>query len=170
VVSSTPDATDRTRGASIVRKPTRSPTHASGRKTGPWLEKMSRNGTSPARIASTDDAKPPSSKTRERFAKNAGRRMRTATTPRTVASTRQCAKRARTTGGAAFVSTAVMSARYRTYDAHRCAGLGRAHGTVAAGRIARGSGPLRELGEKRAELVAKHIFVTGGVASSLGKG
>src|SRR5436309_2568292 len=49
---------------------------------------------------------------------------------------------------------------------------------VSEGRMVRsppvgsrvGAGPLRELGEKRAELVAKHIFVTGGVSSSLGKG
>src|SRR4029077_15200219 len=150
----------------MVRNPTRSATHSRGRNTGPWLEKMSRNGTSPARIASADDANTPSSNTSERSAKKAGSRRRMATTASTVASKRQCEHRSGVTGGASAVPTLVIPARYRTGGSHRCAGRRGAHGTVACGRIRVGAEPRTE----SAEVLAKHIFVTGGVASSLGKG
>ena len=95
MVSSTPEATVEHRGASSVRNPRRSAIQTSGRNTGPWLEKTSRNGKSPRRIASADDANTPSSNTSDRVAKSAGSRRTTATSPRTSASTRQCRRRAR---------------------------------------------------------------------------
>ena len=66
--ATTPAATARSRGLSACRRPSTSPSHTSGRKTGPWLEKMSRKG-SPARIATADAANTPSSKVRWRSAK-----------------------------------------------------------------------------------------------------
>ena len=89
MVTSTPDATASKRGAFIVRNPTRSPSHTRGRNKGPWLENTSRNGHSPARMASAETPKTPSSNTRERDANSAGSRRRSATAASAAASIRQ---------------------------------------------------------------------------------
>ena len=77
----------------MVRRPTRSATQTSGRNTGPWLEKMSRNGSSPLRIARADDREHAVVEHQRLLAKNAGRRITTVATARTSASVRQCADR-----------------------------------------------------------------------------
>ena len=150
----------RARGASMVRKPTRSATHNNGRNTGPWLEKMLRNGTSPARIASADAANTPSSKTSDRSAKNAGSRMSTATTASTGRVNVPVGE-SPLPGAPPAVPPAFRPEPSGHRIEHRSTGRRGSHGTVACGRI--------HVGE-RAEVLAKHIFVTGGVASSLGKG
>jgi hypothetical protein len=52
--SAIPDATASRRGASDVRRPSRSNSQTSGRNNGPWLENTSRKGRPPWRMATAD--------------------------------------------------------------------------------------------------------------------
>jgi hypothetical protein len=60
-VTAAPATSGSTRGAFVVRSPTRSAIYSSGRCRGPWGENRSRNGTTPSRISIAERPKKPSS-------------------------------------------------------------------------------------------------------------
>jgi hypothetical protein len=85
-VTAAPATSGSTRGAFVVRSPTRSATYRSGRCSGPCGENRSRNGTTPSRISIAERPKKPSSYVRWRLATKAGMRNRTAMAASTAAS------------------------------------------------------------------------------------
>ena len=113
------------------------------------------------RIASADDANTPSSKTSDRVAKNAGSRSTIATTAR-ISGVDAPVPASPRTGGRRSASRVVIAARYRA-----------AVREVFGGRMVRSPAVGSACGSSHGtndRVLAKHIFVTGGVASSLGKG
>ena len=125
-----------------------------------------------ARIARADDANTPSSNTSERVAKNAGQPERTATTARIErVEHASCVDAVRAapaggTGGASVVSTRLQVGHRIERSSVHGASRGRTRRSPAVRSPS--VGILRD--GRKSKALAKHIFVTGGVASSLGKG